>query len=207
MKILMPKLQMLPKCPLVVVAVLSAVALTDIHALTVPVLPAPTFADTEVSTNVHMKAWSETTRQFNVILEFDATPSNNVQVAFGTDESTDGNLSDEETGLTLGWDCGAWFISSPAAANHFTAVPAGAETRKVLSLQMTLGADGSPRTLELLDGNTSLTFSGLALLPVPPAWMVAKEWNLFKVTARGTIAQNEQISVKLSNDAVILLLR
>ena len=207
MHVLMPKLRMFSTCPLVLVAVLSAVAFTRARAWVVPTLPTPTFVDTEVSTNIHIKAWSETTRLFNVVLEFDATPSNNVQVAFGMDESTDGNLSDEETGLTLGWDCGEWFVFSQTATNRFTSPPAGAETRKVLSFQMSLNNDGTPRTLEVSDGNTSLAFSDLAFLPVPPEWMVAKNWNLFKVTARGVDGRNEQISVKLSNEAVILLLR
>ena len=64
-------------------------------ALAVPDLPPPVFADTEVSTNVATRSWTERTRMFNVVLSFDATPSNNVQAAFGTDESADGNLSDE----------------------------------------------------------------------------------------------------------------
>ena len=176
-------------------------------ALTIPELSTPMFADTEVTTNVAMTAWIETTRQFTIILQFDATSSNNVQVAFGTDESTDGNLSDEETGLTLGWDCGAWFISSDAVTNRFTAAPAGSGGQKVLSFQVSLGADGLPRTLELKDGSTPLVFSGLDILPTPPAWMYSKSWNLLKVIARGTDAQNERVTVRLSNDAVILLLR
>lgn len=73
-------------------------AVQSASALTVPDLLAPVFADTEVSTNVAMMAWGENNRKFHVSLQFDATPSNNVQVAFGTDESADGNLSDEETG-------------------------------------------------------------------------------------------------------------
>ena len=176
-------------------------------ALTMPELLPPVFADTEVSTNVAMRAWGENTRLFNVSLSFDATPSNNVQVAFGTDESADDNLSDEETGLTLGWDCGSWFIASADATNRFTAAPAGIGTRKELSLQMTLGADGLPRALELADGSSPLAFTGLNLSPAPPAWMFSKDWNLLKVVARGTDEQNEQISVILSNDAVMLLLR
>ena len=176
-------------------------------ALTIPELSTPMFADTEVTTNVAMTAWIETTRLFTIILQFDATSSNNVQVAFGTDESTDGNLSDEETGLTLGWDCGAWFISSDAVTNRFTAAPAGSGGQKVLSFQVSLGADGLPRTLELKDGSTPLVFSGLDILPTPPAWMYSKSWNLLKVIARGTDAQNERVTVRLSNDAVILLLR
>ena len=117
------------------------------------------------------------------------------------------NFSDEETGLTLGWDCGEWFIFSNALTNRFTAVPADSGIRKEISLQMTLNGDGQPLTLALAAGNTSLVFSDLTLLPVPPAWVYSKDWNLLKVTARGVDAQNEQITVKLSNDAVILLLR
>ncbi len=177
------------------------------NAAVLPSLPNSEHADTEVSTNVAMMAWTEQTRQFNVTLQFDATPSNNVQVAFGMDEFADGNLSAEETGLTLGWDCGAWFIVTDAVTNRFTAAPASSSTRKELSFGMSLGADGLPRTLELMDGNTTLAFSGVTLLPVPPAWMYSKDWNLLKAIARGTDAQNEQITVKLSNDAVILLLR
>ena len=176
-------------------------------ALTMPELLPPVFADTEVSTNVAMRAWGENTRLFNVSLSFDATPSNNVQVAFGTDASADGNLSDEEAGLTLGWDCGEWFIASADATNRFTAAPAGTETRKELRLQMNLGADGLPRALELTDGTTPLAFAGIDLSPPPPAWMFSKDWNLLKVVARGTDEQNEQITVVLSNDAVMLLLR
>ena len=182
-------------------------AIRSASALTVPDLPPPVFADTEVSTNVATRAWTERTRMFNVTLSFDATPSNNVQAAFGTDESADGNLSDEEAGLTLGWDCGEWFIASADATNRFTAAPTGTETRKELSFLMTLGADGLPRALELTDGTTPLAFAGLDLSPPPPAWMFSKDWNLLKVVARGTDAQNEQIVVELANDAVMLLLR
>jgi len=182
-------------------------AIRSASALAVPELPPPVFADTEVSTNVAMKAWTERTRMFNVVLSFDATPSNNVQVAFGTDASADGNLSDEEAGLTLGWDCGEWFIASDAVTNRFTAAPAGTETRKELRLQMSLGADGLPRKLELADGTSPLAFTGFYLSPAPPAWMFSKDWNLLKVVARGIDEQNEQITVVLSNDAVMLLLR
>ena len=188
------------------IALFAAITL-HARALSLPELTAPVFTDTEVSTNVSMTAWSKNTRQFNVTLQFDATPSNNVQVAFGLDEPADGNLSAEETSLTLGWDCGEWFITSAAVTNRFRAMPNGSGTRKELSLQITLRADGRPLTLELMDGSVSLAFPDLALLPVPPTWMYSKHWNLLKVTARGVDAQNEQITVKLSNDAVILLLR
>ena len=191
-----------------VCAVMLAIAmLPNVGARTFQRLPEPIFADTEVSTNVATRAWTERTRMFNVVLSFDATPSNNVQVAFGTDASADGNLSDEEAGLTLGWDCGSWFMASDSATNRFTAAPSGSSARKELSFQMSLGADGLPRKLELADGTSPLAFTGLNLSPAPPAWMFSKDWNLLKVVARGIDEQNEQITVVLSNDAVMLLLR
>ena len=207
MKIRFQKNRTSPSARLVIVAVLFLAALPEARALAVPDLPPPVFADTEVSTNVATRAWTERTRMFNVVLAFDATPSNNVQAAFGTDASADGTLSDEEAGLTLGWDCGEWFIASADATNRFTAAPAGTETRKELRFQMRLGADGLPRALEVTDGTVPLAFAGLDLSPAPPAWMFSKDWNLLKVVARGTDAQNEQIVVELTNDAVMLLLR
>ena len=65
----------------------------QVGARTLQGLPEPIFADTEVSTNVAMRAWTERTRMFNVVVSFDATPSNNVQAAFGADASADGILS------------------------------------------------------------------------------------------------------------------
>ena len=72
-------------CAVLWVALFAMITLHS-RALSLPELTSPVFTDTEVSTNVSMMAWSENTRQFNVTLQFDATPSNNVQVALGIDE-------------------------------------------------------------------------------------------------------------------------
>ncbi|MGN0844541.1 MAG: hypothetical protein ACI4QT_04885, partial [Kiritimatiellia bacterium] len=61
-------------------------------------LPTPVYIDTEISTNCVLHAGNGMTRTFTFTLAFDATPSNNVQVAFGHDANTDGVLSIEETG-------------------------------------------------------------------------------------------------------------
>ena len=45
--------------------------------------------------------------EFTVAL--DATPTNNVEVAIGTDANVDGNLSVEESAYVFGYDCGTWF--------------------------------------------------------------------------------------------------
>ncbi len=74
--------------------------------LDVPRLPAPVFADREAAgdTAIPVNA-HENLRRFRLELAFDATPSNNVQVAFGRDaEPLDGKLAAEETALIIGWD-------------------------------------------------------------------------------------------------------
>ena len=45
-------------------------------------------------------------------MELKATPSNNVEVAIGCDANGDGHLSLDESGLTVGYDCGEWFVRS-----------------------------------------------------------------------------------------------
>ncbi len=67
--------------------------------------------DTEYETNLVADAWDDIDRIMGIRFEFNASPSNNVQAAFGVDENHDGVLSVEESELTVGWDCGSWFVS------------------------------------------------------------------------------------------------
>ena len=70
------------------VLLLAALAAGSAGAVTldVPRLPAPAFADREVSGDAALPAGrTADLRTFRIELTFDATPSNNVQVAFGRD--------------------------------------------------------------------------------------------------------------------------
>ena len=59
-----------------------------VHAaeLRIPSVPPPAFADTESVTNAPLGRALETSRFLRVRIELTATPSNNVEVAFGTEE-------------------------------------------------------------------------------------------------------------------------
>ena len=65
----------------------------------------PSFADTETSVNFAVPAF-EGCNVFRVQLQFDAMPSNSVQIAFGQDVDGDGRLSLRESGMALGWSGG-----------------------------------------------------------------------------------------------------
>ena len=97
-----------------------------------PVLPPVEYLDTETVTNVPFSAWQEHLRHFTFKLAFNATPSNNVEMAFGTDGATgttgvspveDGTLSPDECDLVVGWDCGAWFVEKGTTGERVTAAP------------------------------------------------------------------------------------
>ena len=81
-------------------------------AVEVSALPEAEFADTEVSTNFSFAVGAVANRKLVFALELQASPSNNVEVAIGCDANCDGHLSLDESGLTVGYDCGEWFVHS-----------------------------------------------------------------------------------------------
>ena len=91
--------------------ILMALMLFPLAALgtTVSELPPSEFADTEVSTNIAFVVERPAMSRIEFTVALDATPTNNVEVAIGTDVNGDGNLSVEESAYVFGYDCGTWF--------------------------------------------------------------------------------------------------
>ena len=89
----------------------AALALLPMAALavTVETLPPSGFADTEVSTNIAFVVDRSIMTRIEFTVELDATPTNNVEIAIGTDGNGDGNLAPEEAAYVFGYDCGRWF--------------------------------------------------------------------------------------------------
>ena len=81
-------------------------------AVTVEPLPPSEFADTEVSTNIAFVVDRSMMTRIEFTVALEAKPTNNVEIAIGTDENGDGNLSVEEAAYTFGYDCGKWFKRS-----------------------------------------------------------------------------------------------
>ena len=90
---------------------LAMVLLLPMAALAVTVEPLPPsgYADTEVSTNIAFAVERPAMTRLEFTVALAATPTNNVEVAIGTDEDGDGNLAVEESSYTFGYDCGKWF--------------------------------------------------------------------------------------------------
>ena len=78
-------------------------------AVTVEPLPQGEYADTEVSTNIAFAVERPAMTRIEFTVALDATPTNNVEIAIGTDANSDGNLAVEEAAYVFGYDCGRWF--------------------------------------------------------------------------------------------------
>ena len=69
---------------------------------TVPQLPESPYDDTEIATNFVFSAQFDNARTFSVDLDFEAASTNTLELAFGSDANSDGELGWDETDFILG---------------------------------------------------------------------------------------------------------
>jgi len=158
--------------------------------------------DTEFETNIVAEAWSEFDRVLDVQLEFTASPSNNVQIAFGVDENEDCVLSLEESECTLSWDCGAWFVTGFESE---VAEGAVSQTgRKTFSWRARLDPSGRLCELTAADGSTPVLTNLSANIP---AWVCRRSWNMVRLTARGEVDPNGGFDMSIKPNAFRFIVR
>ena len=138
--------------------------------VTVSALPQSEYADTEVSTNIVFVVERPVMTRIEFTVALDATPTNNVEVAIGTDANSDGNLAVEEAAYVFGYDCGTWFARS-----------AGLEGLGSLECLGSLEGLGG--------GRVEKTF-------VLKRRQLDTAWNLVKVTRRGCVSACELVEAK-----------
>ena len=190
--------------PTLVLLPLAAAAAT----LDVPRLPSPVFADREVSGDATLPTGiQDDLRRFRLELSFDATPTNNVQVAFGRDAlPADGELAAEETDFIIGWDCGEWFIR-PQGLRERHALPAAATNgTHTLTAAIRVTSQGACLPPVFKDGSAAFAFPGLALSPFP-GWLKPDLWTHLRVTMRGGSAANETVSARFLPDGARIIIR
>lgn len=167
-------------------------------------LPEPVHCDSEVSSDYPLPEMHMDARRFCFTLQLTATPSNNVEVAFGTDADADGRLSLEETELAAGWDCGHWFIGNQETMFTETS-PVEAPCRTTLRFELTLTADGLPKALSIRDDAGEPLFADLA--DAPPAWLYRTAWDMSRLTARGMDPQREHVEIRVDPESIVFSLK
>ena len=86
------------------ICLFAVIVAASSFAVEVGALPGAEFADTEVSTNVALAVGAARNRRLVFSVEFQASPSNNVEVAVGCDADADGRLSLAESALVVGYE-------------------------------------------------------------------------------------------------------
>ena len=168
-------------------------AILPVVAVSVPTLSESEFCDTEVFTNVAFNAVRSDARHFGVSMDFSGTASNCVQIAFGHDADSDGDLSPCETRLVLGWRGGAYFIEDASGQNRISEPAVGESAGRHFAFRVDLDSKSVPVRLDVQNeaGACFLTLAGN-----PPEWLYGIDWNFMKVTRRGVDAAAESIDVE-----------
>ena len=99
---------------LTVVTPLLLLAL-PVQGVMVPPLPFDASVLSEATTNILFEVNFGAMSRIEFTLEFDASPTNFVEVAIGTDANGDGVLGLDEDDRAFGFDCGRWFGCAAAA--------------------------------------------------------------------------------------------
>ena len=175
----------------------------SVFALAAP-LPQPDFADSVASTNIAFAA-SSMPGAVTFSLEFAPTPTNNVEIVLGTDTDGNGVLSADEERLSIGWDCGSWFVRKGENADDEYSVAAATDgTAKAFSWRLTTMRGGVPsRLVATVDGTA--VFSELSANP--PRWLYDTSWNLARVVVRGAGVEGSVAPVKVSVAGTVFYMR
>ena len=156
---------------------LAMILFLPMVALAVMVEPVPPceYADTEVSTNMAFVVDRLMMTRIEFTVELDATPTNNVEVAIGTDGNGDGNLGVEEAAYVFGYDCGKWFVRDQVK------VRGEGEQRNLSSYSA-----GQPEQEgNVLCSPSPSTFTYSSLTFILKKRKLDTAWDLVKVTRRG----------------------
>ena len=190
-------------CVLFALSAAGAFALRAVE-FTITQMPVSPFADTEVSTNMVINKAG--INYVDLKFTFCGTPTNDLEMAFGTDANTNGVLDAEEVETRFGWRGGRYFIENALTCESFDSdAIAGSQN---LSVELHLDIRTSPQQVRriALAGVNAAAFAGI-LSDRPPAWLWRREWDMMRVTRRGTEPLSDWLYYKASNLGFAIRLR
>lgn len=179
-----------------------AVLCTHAAGVMVESMPHWVYADTEVSTNCQMRLRRNPIEDLRFSLEFSGGESNNVEVAFGCDVNTNGVLEISEKGLSVGWDCGSWFVRSLGECGAISE-PVTTNAEKRLDFAMHVSGYRA-RRLACLENNVPLEFD---LRAQDSSRMFDPQWNMVRLSVRGVDGNCESFGVAVTVDGTSIKIR
>ena len=188
-----------------ILPVLFAAVALPVFARTIIVQPQPVseFADTEVSTNCVLHGSRVDSRTFDLHLQFDGTPTNNLEVAFGRDSNTNGVLDVQEIETVYGWRGGRYVIENVPAWERFETATATNSPCGVIDIHLENDARLVPKRFSATCGGEA-AFTQFA---PPPPWLFSSDWTQMKVTRRGVGVPSEWIRSEIGYNSFSIQIR
>lgn len=172
--------------------------------INVPTQPVSPYADSEVSTNLVLNASRTDVKELKLNLQFNATLSNNFEVAFGRDSNTNCVLDVEEIETTYGWRGGKYFIENVSSWDRFEEDIIVDGTNGVMDVTIEVGANFSIKSFTAIcDGESAFG----ELSTQTPQWLYKGHWNMMRVVRRGTEPTSEWIRCTVNYNHVLILVR
>ena len=176
------------------------------HGVTVEPLPPPGFVDTEVTAHHRLEQPTQGLRKLDFRLDFNGTPSNNVEVTFGRDLDANGSLAPHETDVVVGWECGRYFLERFRTGERIEESNVGTnDVERLLTWHYTLRKSGKVFKAFAVTNEVGAIFAQVSTNT--PAWLYSRDWNLMRLTARGADVQGERFEVEVQSSGFSINLR
>ena len=170
----------------------------------VPAMPVSPFADTEVSTNMPINRADISYADLKFC--FYGTPTNNLELEFGTDVNTNGVLDVEEVESRFGWRSGRYCMENVRTWERFDGEAAASSQSLSVEIHFEVRYNSQQIRSMNVSGVNTADFGAL-VSNVPPAWVWRREWNLMRATRRGTEPPSDWIDYKGSHRGFAVKLR
>ena len=168
-------------------------------ALNVGSLPPVEHLDCEVSTNVVL-ATSPSMSEMEFTLSLFSTPSNIVEVAFGTDADLDGDISRKETELVVGSECGVWQIVDSNDGNKYIYAESLGDNEFKWNAWM-------PKNYDSKRINVSLNGQPIFVQLPYDMFVFKRSWTHFKIISRGKGHCFRSLNVNQSNGRFYIIVK
>ena len=168
-------------------------------AFNIGTLPQVEHSDCEVSTNVVL-ATSPDMSEMEFTLSLFSTPSNVVEVAFGTDADLDGDISRKETELVVGSECGVWQIVDSNDGNKYIYAESLGDNEFKWKTWM-------PKNLDSKRINVWLNGQPIFAQHPSDMFVFKRSWTHFKIISRGKGHCFRSLNVNQSNGRFYIIVR
>ena len=174
----------------------------EAREILLPQTPVSAYEDTESSVSVQLPALDENDREFSLSLSLMATASNHLEVAFGLDKNRDGELSLDESELSIGWSCGKWFFSD--RRSDVTDVTDADGGEKSLVWRIRLNGERKAKRAIALAGSQEVLADAMEKCC---SSYFNPQWNMVRVTSCGIDCLAENVKIVSTADGLSIRVR